>query len=85
LSDTHEYEEVVVRALRSVAEGPWTAPDLQAVREAMAGDWCSSHAPECQSADVLMWLDSLSDDEKEELLFHANTFWNEARDPWALG
>jgi hypothetical protein len=81
----HEYEKVVVRALRSVSDGPWTAADLESLRAVMIDDWCSAHAPDCKSSDVLEWLESLDEDQREELLFRANTYWNADRDRWALG
>ncbi len=81
----HEYERIVERALRSVSSGPWTAPDLERVREVMGDDWCTSHAPDCRSSDILDWLDSLGEDQREELLFMVNTDWSAGQDPWALG
>lgn len=80
----HEYDKIVVRALRSVSSGPWTAGDLERVQRAMDDDWCSAHAPECTSSEILQWLDSLNEDQKEELLFRAGTDWSADQDHWAL-
>ncbi len=51
----------------------------------MDDDWCSSHAPDCESSEIVDWLDSLDEDQREELLFQVNTDWNADQDPWALG
>jgi len=84
-SSEHEHEKVIVRALGSISGGPWTTADLETLRKAMIDDWCSTHAPDCKSSDVLEWLESLDEDQREELLFRANTHWNTDRDRWALG
>jgi hypothetical protein len=80
----HEYRKIVVRALRSMSSGPWTVGDLETVREAMDDDWCNAQARDCTSSEILEWLDSLDEDQKEELLFQADTDWNADQDRWAL-
>jgi hypothetical protein len=82
--EMHEYEKIVERGLQSISSGPWTTADLETVRQVMDEDWCEVHAPDCTSSDLLRWLDSLDEDQTEELLFHANTDWNAGQDPWAL-
>ena len=85
LQQHHAHEQIVERALRSMSTGPWTTADLDEVQKAMDDDWCNAHAPDCTSSDILRWLESLNEDQREELLFQMNTTWNAGKDPWALG
>jgi len=80
-----DYGRIVERVLRSMSSGPWTASDLERVREVVDDDWCSSHAPNCESSQIVDWLDSLDEDQREDLLFALNSDRDAKQDRWALG
>lgn len=79
------YEKIIQQALTSVSGGPWTAEDLAKARDVMDEDLCRLHGPDCTLSEVTGWLDSLTDEQREDLLFAVNANWSDSREPWALG
>jgi len=84
-SHPREYETIVEQVLKTVSDGPWAITDLEEARKIIDDDWCATHAPDCRSGEISEWLDSLDEDQQEELLFRLGTELGQEQDRWALG
>jgi hypothetical protein len=78
------YDKIIQQALVSVSSGPWAAEDLERAREVMDEDLCRLHGPDCTLSEVTGWLDSLTEEQREEVLFEVNANWSDGQEPWAL-
>jgi hypothetical protein len=78
------YRKTIEEALKFVSAGPFSLDDLAKAREVMTDEFCQRQG-RCERTAVLGWLDSLDDDEREDLLFEVNADWSAGQDPWALG
>ena len=66
------YERVIMLALQAEKPPPWSADDLERVRDQVTGEMRDQAGCSCDTATIRDWVNSLSDTEKGDLLDRLN-------------